>query len=81
MALGKAGEAVVVFFRTNMGDAEASIPGQGWRDITSNDMLSNRITVLDATRTPWCWWSDIGGADASDSRVADPVACFGRKLD
>jgi hypothetical protein len=80
MAVGNAGEAVVVFFRTGRGDAEASIPGQGWRDITSNQMLNDRITVLEATRTPWCWWADIGGPGAADNLVGDPVAAFGRQL-
>ena len=80
MALGKAGEAVIVFFRTGRGDAEASIPAMTWRDITSNEMLANRYTILDATKTPYCWWSEIGGAGAADSTVADPVACFGRQV-
>ena len=79
MALGKAGEAVVVFFKTNMGTAEASIPAMRWRDITSNDQMYSRQTILDASKTPWCWWADIGGAGAADNHVADPVACFGQK--
>ncbi len=78
MALGKTGEAVVVFFNSGRGVAEASIPAMTWRDITSNDMMYARQTVLDATKTPWCWWSDIGGAGAADNTVADPTACFGR---
>lgn len=80
MALGSAGETVVVFFRTNMGDAEAILTAGGWRDITSNEMLVNRYTVLDAAKVPYCWWSEIGGPGAADNMVADPVACFGHKL-
>jgi hypothetical protein len=43
-------------------------------------MLNDRITVLEATRTPWCWWADIGGPGAADNLVGDPVAAFGRQL-